>query len=401
MKTVLLALFFATSVASHGTDISLESPFDSDDIREPEEGYPVRKVLMVIDMQNDYCGDCDKKEEASYKKWEKDIQDLAKKIGREVQNGYDLIVLTQDMLDAEKWAADEGLLQKGTSGYEVVGEIWNKIPDNVEFLTWAKDTDDWFIGDNVYEKMYDSDFSAHATLNYVQWNNKRHFDLEDTNDLTANTMEQLLESRDVREEQTTSFVKIKGQVKRLHKLDRQQKMGLERYDFKKGNTEITVAGIMLTRCVMKGAIHAVFKGWKVHVREDLTDLEDSDPWYIERSHIFHNGRIPTYGHVNIAHAPPPKCEVFDANGGKKSCEKKSAGHDKWMVNVFSGHKHGPPKKMARDYFLEAGVGFVNPTTSENNSEDTKNHSPSYQTDVSSKNKFFKLIKQPSLTQMSK
>jgi len=393
MKTVLLALFFATSFADNDSDISVVSTYDSDDEKEPDQGFPPdRRVLMVIDMQKDYCKDCNKKE-SHCKEWEKPIRDLAERIGREVQGGYDLIVLTRDLLDADKRCAGKGLLQKGTHGYEVVDEIWDKIPDNVEFLTWAKDTDDWFIGDNVYERMYDSDFSAHATLKYIQWNNKRHFDLEDTDDLTANTMEQLWESRDVREEQATSFVKIKGQVKHL----REQKMGLDRYDFKKENTQITVTGIMLTRCVLKGAVHAAFRGWKVNVREDLTDLEDSEAWYIERGHVFHNSHIPNYGHVNIVHAPPPECNVFDANGGKKSCEKESAGHDKWMVNVFSGHKGGPSKKMARDYLLEAGVGFVNPTTFENNSEDTKNHSPSYQTDVSSKNKFKNITKQKSLS----
>jgi len=377
-------LFCAIAVASPQYDLAAaeldvkeanlsvfkEEGEDQEEEKEPEEekDQGPRRVLMVIDMIRDYCSTCTPKG-ASTCKWQEDIHDLAEKIGKELEAGYDLIVFTKD-LDLSDDAGS--CFQKGTDGYKVVEEIWNQIPDNVEFLTWAKDTDDWFTGDNIYEQMYDSDFSAYVTLDYIQWGNKRHFDLEDPQDDTANTMEELLGSHKIREEQKTSFVKINGQVTRLSELDNQQKGKLERYDFKRANTEIVVTGIMLTRCVLKGAVHAAHKGWKVEVREDLTDLEEEKGWYAAPGHVFHNKPITTYGHVNIGHAPPAECTVFDADEKRKTCEKGSVGHGKWMVNVFAGHKGGPSKEEAPKYLKQAGVAFVNKTNlplSENISEE--------------------------------
>jgi nicotinamidase-related amidase len=172
-------------------------------------------VLIVVDMQNDYCSECNS---TTVSKWATPglpvVADAINRLQADDRNLIDLTLFTQDWLPSTS-----PFLRKNTYG----SEIMKMLHENSNSLRFTKSSDDWM--NNLGPK--DCDY---CTLAY---DNKYHFALNNE--------------------------KMKNQPNHnpptLYDF-------LSSYGYTPEKTRLIVVGTAENRCVMKGSLHAINIGYK-------------------------------------------------------------------------------------------------------------------------------------------
>jgi len=268
-------------------------------------------VLVITDVQNDYCKGCGSESESPWARTEVKelLEDITKAIALKKSDGsplWDLIVFTRDVLEENYVCADVdhdgqandfkiidekrvclggSSLTSGSYGSQVPDELKSaRDMANVPFIEHTKSTADWMTTMNP-ETSFDGKFKFDAEL------------LESVPQLTL-------------------------------------KEKLERKGFAPGKTTIVVTGIVTNRCVMKGAIHAAHEGYSTFALTDaIWGFPEMDNW-------------TTQG--KKANAPELDCPT-NHDG---TCTSE------WKKQVYLGYKGGPTSDLAIEYMKKAGVGML-------------------------------------------
>jgi len=271
------------------------------------EAQKVCNVVLVIDMQNDYCSSCDEVQEneelkASQSPWSGTtikaispaVQDV---LGmRADKGGWDMVVLTKDTLKT-----GTGYLEAGTPGSSVVKEITDYVAP-ARTVIFSKDTDDWM-----------NTLDANTSFD-----GQRHFALED-------------EAKYVKNEFANPSLK---QI-------------LQHNGFHPGKTNLVVTGVLTNRCVLKGAVHAQMEGYAVFVVKDATGgSEEADRWQADAHDAPDHGKNFLQG-VNFSMVPVTrgtfaKTVTKDHWAGiKRAMPLIKDNVDRWRKRIFTGYKGGP------------------------------------------------------------
>ena len=173
-------------------------------------------VLVVVDMQNDYCNDCGSTS-STITKWAGPLSAVATKINTcALKDKWDLVIFTQDWL-----ASKTGFLVAGTEGAKLVPQLATSSA-SPKAIRFTKTADDWMnemSPTTAFDKKYHFAMHGEATA--------AHGDHP--------TLMQVLCD----------------------------------LGYTAAKTTIHTVGTATNRCVMKGSVHAATKGYKVSMHKAL------------------------------------------------------------------------------------------------------------------------------------
>lgn len=277
-----------------------------------------KNVLLVIDMQRDYCiGDACGEPVSTVSKWASDktttvvqpIVDLMDK------NVYDLVVFTQDSLsegevcvenpNGEDWVNGSCVLGSslvtGSPGWEVIHALTDAAKAEFgesKIIFYTKHTDDALnILDGSYQEL---DVFADGAC-YPTPQEDRKFDVVgDYNQPLAEVL-------------------------------RSRGFGIK-------NANIHAVGVLGNRCVMKSALHAKYLGYDVTVIKSAVGVaEDAENWYINEDEKLLGGT----GHW-LAEEPCTQNPCPEA----------------WYQNMYAGYRGGPAGDMVWPYLESGQINLV-------------------------------------------
>lgn len=288
------------------------------------------KVLIVVDMQNDYCAECKTDEDTCNWPYRSLLNDPAAKVNEAIRDSnvdYEFAVYTQGLQD---WHTDDGdCTYPGQRGFEIMDTLKSGLDQGFandptkDFMTFSKLTDDWFTD---------------AVFGSRQWANNGETLPFWTGDQPPTLPEQL---------------KYRG--------------------FLPSNTQLFVTGTATNRCVMKGAVHARALGFDVILAKDAVTGGSEDRWVISKVTIPDGQNacaIPSetdeYGNLHHC-AVSLSCEEYNNKQGGAPCTEEEK--QEWMYNVYFGWRGGPSQNDAFKYLENSGVvvvdsvdEFKNPTS---------------------------------------
>lgn len=283
-------------------------------------------VLVVVDMQNDYCLDCGESQDGCHWPFRSPLESTAAKINKAVTDAgvdFDFVVFTEGLMS---WETDDGKCTfPNTRGFQIIDAL--------------KTTDDSFLGDPTKDVMHFSkltdDWFTNAVFSDRQFANNGETLPFWNKDLPPTLPEQLAYR-----------------------------------NLKPDNTQLFVTGTATNRCVMKGAVHARQLGFDVVLAKDAVTGGSEDRWVISKVTIPEGPNacaIPseTGEYSNLHHcAVALSCEE-QYNTQKCTEEEKQ----EWMGNVYFGWRGGPSQNDAFKYLENSGVvvvddvmEFANPTS---------------------------------------
>lgn len=279
------------------------------------------KVLMVIDMQNDYCSDCGV---VGGSPWSEPLAEAANNIGRLMsdnpwKDAWARVFFTQDYSE-NGWTATNtadgskySFLKWGTPGAAIIQIIEDKMNPTKPRSRFVKSTDDWMTDLGLKETHDNELHYGHNNL------------------VVRATMHQLLQE----------------------------------HGFFPWNSHLFVTGTAYNRCVLKGAIHAVRLGYKVTVLKNATGghATVADRWPVETLPIIApSGPWP----IDVPQTMPnpwlckntATCQAFQ----NYDIEMKK--RREWLENMYLSNepRGGPTGEMAEQYMSSAGITIDSTTT---------------------------------------
>lgn len=279
-------------------------------------------VLVVVDMQNDYCLECEQTTDTCHWAFRSPLESAAAQINSAITESgvdWDFIVYTQGLMTWPSGDGDE-CTYPDTRGFEVIDTLKNELDNDFskdptkDFMMFSKLTDDWFT-DAVFGG---SRQFANNGETLPGWTGEQ-----------PPTLPEQLEYR----------------------------------GFKPGNTQLFVTGTATNRCVMKGAVHARDLGFDVVLGKDAVTGGSEDRWVISKT------TIPEGPNACVIPSETDQYPSLHACAVALSCEEQygttvcTADQKKeWMHNVFYGWRGGPSQNDAFKYLENSGVVVVDSVT---------------------------------------
>ena len=189
-----------------------------------QEGGDHCNILVVVDMQNDYCKGCGSPTES---KWAsatvKELAATQGPINQVIQKAHDAGVPFDMILFTQDWLGDGSpFLTHDTKGAEVIETILNQ--DDEKSATYTKRADDW-MNDGYYNgRLY----------------------------------------------------AIRGEAKKGDSKPRDLGRILREFGYSPSWTSLYVTGTATYRCVMKGSVHARAHGYKVQYVKNAVEGDGDD-----------------------------------------------------------------------------------------------------------------------------
>lgn len=265
-------------------------------------------LMIVVDMQNDYCKQCGSK---TVSKWAgEDMLAKAAEINDALalktidgESAWDLVVFTQDWLqpgeacnDCAKWSKDHkkclkcvnSALVHDTFGAQVISQI-HKPANKDRYMMFTKNTDDWFTA--LDEK--------------TAWDGKRHFALNGES-IPGNPHPTLRE-----------ILVYRG--------------------FTPEKTRMVVTGVASNRCVMKGSTHARYDNYR-----SVYAFSSAIAGMADKPENWRPGDNAPHTYCGTPENP---CDTV--------AERRP-----WEKKVFLGYKGGPTRPEAVAIMLGAGITVV-------------------------------------------